>query len=86
MADLMRTSNPALRGAFGAGDAAYGAETMTISGAVNKTGILIILCVLRPRGPGTVSLARWPPLLKTRWRRSRCRRWWAASAASSSPW
>jgi uncharacterized YccA/Bax inhibitor family protein len=45
MADLMRTSNPALRGAFGAGDTAYGAETMTISGAVNKTGILIILCV-----------------------------------------
>ncbi len=45
MADLMRTSNPALRGAFGTGDVAYGAETMTISGAVNKTGILIILCV-----------------------------------------
>ncbi len=45
MADLMRTSNPALRGAFGAGDVADGGETMTISGAVNKTGILIILCV-----------------------------------------
>src|SRR5271166_1094621 len=45
MADLMRTSNPALRGAFGAGDVAYGGDTMTISGAVNKTGILIILCV-----------------------------------------
>jgi uncharacterized YccA/Bax inhibitor family protein len=45
MADLMRTSNPALRGAFGTGDVAYGGETMTISGAVNKTGILIILCV-----------------------------------------
>ena len=45
MADLMRTSNPALRGAFGTGDVAYGAETMTISGAVNKTGMLVILCV-----------------------------------------
>jgi len=45
MPQLMRTSNPALRGAFGTGDVAYGAETMTISGAVNKTGILIILCV-----------------------------------------
>ncbi|MGA2903301.1 MAG: Bax inhibitor-1/YccA family protein [Candidatus Korobacteraceae bacterium] len=46
MPQLMRTSNPALRGdAFGPGEVAYGGETMTISGAVNKTGILIILCV-----------------------------------------
>jgi uncharacterized YccA/Bax inhibitor family protein len=45
MPQLMRTSNPALRDAFGTGEVAYGGETMTISGAVNKTGILIILCV-----------------------------------------
>src|SRR5271169_4922940 len=45
MAQLMRTSNPALSGdTFRAGEAAYG-ESMTVSGAVNKTGILLICCV-----------------------------------------
>ncbi len=45
MAQLMRTSNPALSGdTFRTGEAAYG-ESMTISGAVNKTGILLICCV-----------------------------------------
>src|SRR5208337_2797826 len=45
MAQLMQTSNPALRGdTFRTGEAAYG-EGMTISGAVNKTGILLICCV-----------------------------------------
>jgi uncharacterized YccA/Bax inhibitor family protein len=45
MPQLMRTSNPALSGdTFRTGEAAFG-ETMTVSGAVNKTGILIILCV-----------------------------------------
>src|SRR5579863_9806866 len=42
---LLRTSNPALSGdAFRTGEAAYG-ESMTVSGAVNKTGLLVILCV-----------------------------------------
>jgi len=42
---LMRTSNPALGGdAFRATGAGYG-EPMTISGAVNKTGILLICAV-----------------------------------------
>ena len=42
---LMRTSNPALStDAFRATGAAYG-EPMTISGAVNKTGILLICAV-----------------------------------------
>lgn len=46
MAQLMRTSNPALSGeAFRTGEVAYGGETMTISGTVNKTGLLVILCV-----------------------------------------
>jgi len=46
MPQLMRTSNPALSGdTFRTGEAAYG-EQMTVSGAVNKTGILVILCVL----------------------------------------
>jgi uncharacterized YccA/Bax inhibitor family protein len=46
MPQLMRTSNPALSGDAFRGDAiAYGGETMTISGAVNKTGILVVLCV-----------------------------------------
>ena len=41
----LKTSNPALSGnAFRAQDAAFG-ESMTISGAVNKTGILLI-CVV----------------------------------------
>src|SRR5271157_2959139 len=45
MAQLMRTSNPALSGdTFRSGEATYG-ESMTISGAVNKTGILLICCV-----------------------------------------
>lgn len=47
MPQLMRTSNPALSGdAFRGDGIAYGGEAMTISGAVNKTGILVILCVL----------------------------------------
>ena len=46
MPQLMRTSNPALSGdTFRTGEAAFG-ESMTVSGAVNKTGILVILCVL----------------------------------------
>ena len=46
MPQLMRTSNPALSGdAFRTGEVAQG-EAMTISGAVNKTGILVILCVV----------------------------------------
>lgn len=46
MPQLMRTSNPALSGdTFRTGEAAYG-ESMTVSGAVNKTGLLVILCVL----------------------------------------
>src|SRR5271169_4140729 len=45
MAQLMRTSNPALSGdAFRTGEATLG-ESMTISGAVNKTGILVLCCV-----------------------------------------
>lgn len=45
MPQLMRTSNPALGGGtFRTGVATYG-EGMTISGAVNKTGILLICCV-----------------------------------------
>ena len=46
MAQLMRTSNPALRGElFRPQAGAFGAETMTVSGTVNKTGILAI-CVV----------------------------------------
>ena len=44
MAQLMRTSNPAFRGAFGPEDLTLG-ERMTVSGTVNKTGILTI-CVV----------------------------------------
>ena len=44
---LLRTSNPALSGdSFRGEGVAYGGESMTASGAVNKTGILVILCVL----------------------------------------
>jgi uncharacterized YccA/Bax inhibitor family protein len=47
MPQLMRTSNPALSGdAFRGEGVAYGGESMTVSGAVNKTGVLVILCVL----------------------------------------
>jgi uncharacterized YccA/Bax inhibitor family protein len=46
MPQLMRTSNPALSGdSFRGEGIAYGGEGMTISGAVNKTGILVVLCV-----------------------------------------
>ena len=43
---LMRTSNPALAGdALNPSAYAGTGETMTISGAVNKAGVLLILCV-----------------------------------------
>lgn len=43
---LMRTSNPALAGnALRVPEGVAYGDTMTISGAVNKTGILLILCV-----------------------------------------
>ncbi len=46
MPQLMRTSNPALSGdAFRTGEVAYGGESMTVSGTVNKAGLLVILCV-----------------------------------------
>jgi uncharacterized YccA/Bax inhibitor family protein len=46
MAQLMRTSNPALKGDFFRTQAgAFGADAMTVSGTVNKTGILSI-CVI----------------------------------------
>jgi len=45
MAQLMRTSNPALSSdAFRTGEAVLG-ESMTVSGTVNKTGILLLCCV-----------------------------------------
>src|ERR1017187_10092427 len=45
MAQLMRTSNPALSSdAFRTGEATVG-ESMTVSGTVNKTGILLLCCV-----------------------------------------
>ncbi len=45
MAQLMQTSNPALRGdAFRTGESTFG-ESMTVSGTVNKTGILLLCCV-----------------------------------------
>jgi uncharacterized YccA/Bax inhibitor family protein len=46
MAQLMRTSNPALKGdSFRTQAGAFGADAMTVSGTVNKTGILSI-CVI----------------------------------------
>ena len=46
MAQLMRTSNPALKGDFLRTQAgAFGADAMTVSGTVNKAGILSI-CVI----------------------------------------
>ena len=45
MAQLMRTSNPALSSdTFRTGEAVLG-ESMTVSGTVNKTGILLLCCV-----------------------------------------
>ncbi len=44
MADLMRTSNPALNDKAFKGQVAYG-EAMTMQGTVNKTGLLL-LCVV----------------------------------------
>ena len=46
MAQLMKTSNPALKGdPFRAQAGAFAAETMTVSGAVNKAGILAICAI-----------------------------------------
>ena len=46
MAQLMRTSNPTLNDkAFRSEGVAFGQEAMTISGTVNKTGILLLLAL-----------------------------------------
>src|ERR1700739_3724556 len=45
MADLLRTSNPALgNNAFGDRSIAYG-EAMTVTGTVNKTGVLLVCAI-----------------------------------------
>ncbi len=45
MANILRTSNPALgENAFRGGAATYG-ESMTVSGTVNKAGLLMLCCV-----------------------------------------
>ena len=47
MPQLLRTSNPALNDkAFRTDDVAFGQETMTVNGTVNKTGILLILALI----------------------------------------
>lgn len=47
MAQLMRTSNPTLNDkVFQNAGVAYGQETMTVAGTVNKTGILLVLALL----------------------------------------
>jgi uncharacterized YccA/Bax inhibitor family protein len=45
MADLMKTSNPALGQNTFREVAGVSGDTMTVSGAVNKAGILLLLCV-----------------------------------------
>lgn len=45
MADLMRTSNPALNEKIFQGERALSGEAMTLQGTVNKTGVLLI-CVV----------------------------------------
>lgn len=45
MADLLKTSNPALGQNTFRDVAGYGGESMTVSGAVNKAGILMLLCI-----------------------------------------
>jgi len=45
MADLMKTSNPALGAGTFRDLAGAGGDTMTISGTVNKAGVLMLLCV-----------------------------------------
>jgi len=45
MADLIKTSNPALGQNTFRDVAGFGGESMTVSGAVNKAGILMLLCV-----------------------------------------
>ena len=45
MADLMKTANPTLGQNTFRDLAGFSGDTVTVSGAVNKTGILVILCV-----------------------------------------
>ncbi len=49
MAQLMRTSNPALNDQVFRGEGAAFGEAMTLQGTVNKTGILLLCAVLPPR-------------------------------------
>jgi uncharacterized YccA/Bax inhibitor family protein len=46
MADLMRTSNPALNERVFQGERAVLGDTMTLKGTVNKTGVLLICVVI----------------------------------------
>jgi len=46
MADLMRTSNPALNDRVFQGERAVLGDTMTLKGTVNKTGVLLICAVV----------------------------------------
>ena len=45
MADLMRTSNPALNARAFQGEGAGIGEAMTLQGTINKTGLLLV-CVV----------------------------------------
>ena len=45
MADLIKTSNPALGQNTFRDVAGFGGDTMTVNGAVNKAGVLMVLCV-----------------------------------------
>ena len=58
MANLMRTSNPALNEKAFKGQVAFG-EAMTLQGTVNKTGFLL-LCVVATSGCIWKSSDCWP--------------------------
>ena len=45
MADLMRTSNPALNERIFQGAGAISGEAMTLQGTVNKTGVLLLCAI-----------------------------------------
>ncbi len=61
MADLMRTSNPALNAKAFQGAGVGIGEAMTLQGTVNKTGLLLLCVVARPPGPGMFTCIRGIP-------------------------
>ena len=60
MAELLKTSNPALNENTFQGPVAAAGEAMTLQGTVNKTGVLLLCVVATGRGVSRTRTRRKP--------------------------